>query len=624
MIASNSRKYKTRLHTLIAKGQTSSTSQWVDSILTYLTQNCSVTKTSFLSKDPKPLCFPSPLPINVVPKSGLARELKTVEHGDSALNLAISMSCPSEVIAALCHLNPRAASIANASGALPLHVIVMRPTAVSSKKNKSTPETNALKSMGILVDVYPDALVTVDTRGKTPLHILLENHAESRTVRTVELLSRDVNEQIWKARVKSETRIESTTSKERTVPIPTPSIVRKSSRTHTSTANVFTPASALVIPDALFGCIPLHYAVMNGASKDIVKYLVKTYPASVARGDGMNRTALHWDLGAGGNNIVSGGTSSPKKRQPLHQTYRSSGIISVLLHKDPAFPFEAAKLRDNNTYGEGHRTPLHYAVELIAKNLIDPPSLTIDGATPTPCLSLKALKYLINCYRPALTKQDSRGQTPLHVLFRVVHEWNDLQYQKALGIALTGSLTTIDPPLALKVFSPPTELVQMLMKNTIASKKNQEGRGNVGAKSETETIDSRDDNNREDRSIEDPNMVDDSAVIMQDDRGLLPLHCAVLAVTAPGILSIMLDLHPTSLIQTTYNITNERDADKVSRQYDSVPPNLDKYVSSFSGGGRTPLHLAFANPYVARRHSEITLEPLLFFQCKFCSYWQQQ
>lgn len=604
------RKYKTALHSLLATGPSPSRSAWQDAILTHLTQNCSVTNSSFLSmkETKKKLFFPSPLPINVVPKPSLAKELKTVEHGDTPLHLAIRMACTSEVVAALCHLNPKAASITHSSGSLPLHFAVSRPTGGSKERKSSAREADTIKIIGFLIETYPNALVIYDSDGKTPLHRLLETHVDGRSVQTVQLLSQNVDASIWKKHVPY--TVQTVSSTKFTLPIP--SVLKKSSQTQNhNSMNVFTPPSALAIPDAIYGCIPLHYAVMNGAVKDVVKCMVKIYPASVAMGDCMQRTALHWTFGAGANCNVSGNDAGSTKRQPLHQTYRSSGIIAILLHKDPAFPFEPAKLRDINTEGTSHRTPLHYAVELIGKHLIDPPSLKIDKGTPTPCLSLKALKFLIKCNKHAVVKQDARGQTPIHVLFRVAHEWNDLQYQKLLLMALTGSREIAEPPQDLKIFSPPKELIEMLLQNSVISlQKSREDHYQIGSTS----VDYRQDMDVDNEYVEDAGIADDNATTIQDKRGLLPLHCAVLAVTAPEILSMMLEINPTSLIKPTYcHDLNERDAANISKQYDIIPQNPVSYVSSFSGSGRTPMHMAFANPYVARWHSEVTLEPLLFF-----------
>ena len=66
--------------------------------------------------------------------SGLAREVKTAKRGDTALSLAISMSCRGEVIAALCRLNHKVASMFSSSGRLPLYTIESLTSIVAPKE----------------------------------------------------------------------------------------------------------------------------------------------------------------------------------------------------------------------------------------------------------------------------------------------------------------------------------------------------------------------------------------------------------------------------------------------------------------------------------------------------------
>jgi ankyrin repeat protein len=522
---------------------------WQDSILTYLTQNCSVSN-SLLKKEKK-LYFPSPLPVNVVPKNSLLNELQRHEHGDTPLTLAVRHNCTNDVIAALCHLFPDGSKVADTSGALPLHIAAGHPSVVSSKKKKSA-EAEISKTIGILVEANPSALVSRDGHGKTPLHCLLDHHADTRNLATVQLLSRIVDEKVWKFEVEAKAEEEN-----EKVLMPIPSIIRKKlPKEVNSKVNFFTPASALVIPDSLVGAIPLHYAVKNGISKDIVAFLIKAYPSSVCHIDCNAHTPLHWIFGAHKDN----------KKVPAHHVYRSASVISMLLQRDLTQTYNVATMKDMNENGEPHRTPLHYAVGLLAKNIIDP--IPSKGEISSSCITLKSLQALIDADSKALITRDSLGQTPLHVLFRTVFEMHEADYKKALQIAKTGEKCALlkEP----KAFSPPKVLLSLLIEGT-----------------PQESI---------------------NPATIQDIRGMLPLHCAVLAVSSPTVLGALIDHNPRSLT----HLSSTSSSEFISKYYDLLPSEDAFYVNSFEGS-RTPLHMAYANPFFINSYTDAMIQKLLFY-----------
>lgn len=558
-------KYKSKLNTLIARGPNPTKRAWQDSILTYLTQNCTVSN-SLLKRD-KQLYFPSPLPVNVVAKHSLLNELRVHEHGDTPLTLAVRCKCTADVIAALCHLFPEGAKVADKRDALPLHLAARRPSneSSSSKKKKWT-ESDISKTISILVEANPTAIVSRDCYGKTPLHVLLENFADSRNLATVEILGRIVEEKVWKFQVEANAQQD-----DEKVVMPIPSIIRKKLPKNASpTMNLYTPASAVAIVDKVQGAIPLHYAVKNGAPKEIVAYLIKTFPASVCQLDCNLHSPLHWIFGVQERNVEASDDSSQASQTPAHHVYRSSSVISMLLQRDPSQSYNVATMKDLNERGDPHRTPLHYAVELLAKNIVDPiPTVGNTEGSSSSCITLKSLQALIEADSKALITRDSLGQTPIHILFRTIFEQNEVEYKKALRIIKTGAQVG-DLPQRPKMFSPPKVLVELLICGTPQERIN--------------------------------------PAAVTDIRGLLPLHCAVMALASPSILGCIIHHNPKALTHLTGTSTNEY----ISKYYDLIPNNEPLYVSSFNGS-RTPLHMVYGSPFFINSYSDAMVEKLLYY-----------
>jgi len=567
-------KFKTKLHALIAKGPIPSRRAWQDTILIYLTQNCSVTDK--FDKDKKSF-FVSPLPVNVVPGKSLVDELRTEENGFIPLVLALHLNCPSDVIAALCHLFPEGATVPFKDGSIALHIAARHPTG-NTKSGKPDPNvSDNLKSIGILAEAYPMGVISRDNMGRTPLHILLEHHASSRHVELIERLSRTVDEKVWRYEVEAQSE-----EGDEKVELPLPGVLRKklNKEEQDHYPNVFVPASALAIPDKIYGALPIHYAVKNGAPKEVIQALIKGYPASIVSTDCFKRNPLHWCFGAGGDATIIGYSN---ETIPMHHVHRSSNIISVLLNEGTIGGLDVASMRDRHLSGKLHRTALHYAIELLAKNILDPAPLKgEDDKGPASCLTIKSLQTIINANRSALVTRDALGQTPLHVLFRTVFEKHSLEYTKALHIAQTGA-ANVSQPKDPFIFSPPLVLMDLLLQNV----------DRYGLEEEEGFIAS-------------------CASDVTDARGLLPIHCAVLVASSPKVVKTLVESNPRSLTQLSKGSVSD-DAVFIRDYYDFLIPDDDFFVSSFQSS-RTPLHMAFANPFISRAHSKEMIQNLLYFE----------
>lgn len=566
-------KYKTRLHALISKGPVPSRRAWQDTILTYLTQNCSVSNE--FAQEKKKSFFASPLPINVVPTQSLTDELRTEENGFIPVVLAAEVNCPSDVLAALCHLFPQGATVPYKDGSLSLHLAARQPTG-STKTGKPDPNvSDNLKAIGVLAEAYPMALVARDDNGRTPLHVLLENHAATRHVELIERLGRAVDEKVWRYEVEAQAE-----EADEKVNLPVPSVVRKkmSREEQAGLPNVFIPASSLAIPDRIFGATPLHYAAKNGAPKEVIAALIKGYPSSVASMDCFKRTPLQWVFGAGGDTVP---IANSNETAYVHHIHRSSNIISMLIQEDVMGDFDVATMRDCHQSGKLHRTALHYAIELLAKNILDPALVTGDGKGSGSCLTIKSLRTIINANKKALVTRDALGQTPIHVLFRAVFERNSMEYIKALHIAETGA-ANVEQPKEPVFFSPPAVLVELLLQQV-----------------------DEDEFDDDERAIS-------CASDVTDIRGLLPIHYAVLVASSPKVVKILVESNPKSLTQLSKGSVAE-DARFIREYYDFLAPNNLYFVPSFESS-RTPIHMAFANPYMSRVNTVEVIENLFQFQ----------
>lgn len=475
--------------------------------------------------------FDSPLPPYTSPSPHLTKELLTREGArkeDTPLRI-VCRTAPAHIIAALCHLCPEAAQKTDSRGRLPLHLACRRPS-------KEREDERAIK---VLVLCYTNGLITRDDAGRTPLHYLLWYHAATRSTRLVESF-------LVALPIKDFSEIRQPNVEFPPIPIPNTTAV---------------PPTAAIIPDAKYGCLPLHYAVMEGASRDVVKLLLQMYPASKAVTDKFGRLALGWYLGAGSNQHVSGELPDPNA-PPLYTQKRSTTIIALLLNSKSA-----------RTIDSDGRCPLHWAADLLGTYHFH------YGNTPSDaCIHLKVIQSLLDHYIDATVLQDSRGLTPLHVLFDAAAsqqemEWQRIQRNKTIR-------DTVDLREGGGGFSPPPALLELLLKHA----SQEEERPNTAAH-------------------------------LEDPQGHLPLHLALLTACSKECASILIQAHPTALLHTTEDMQTpihsalSNPSTVPFLTYDTMDTLLQAYVTSRHGTyvngklalkmedntGQYPLHAACAN-----------------------------
>ncbi|CAB9497173.1 Ankyrin Repeat [Seminavis robusta] len=529
--------------------------------------------------------FDSPLPPYSVPSEILDEQLLERKFGprqdNTILKLAVT-SAPAPVVAALCHLQPHAARIPDHRGKLPLHV--------ACRRHPNDPDT--LQIFEILLAVYYEALAHRDTAGRTPLHCLfMYHHAPHRTVNLVKVFCQDLPPKLIETLKQPQSTGNNNSSNnnpndslnhtdldEYPLPeVPNPSIKEK------------VPSNAAIIPDARHGALPLHYAVMEGASRDVLRYLLQVYPESKRLVDRMGRTALAWYLGAGhvvgdpdhhnnnngsnGNNdnhhrlLVTGEPTDPHSISWWDKNKVESATVQLLLNS------RSARMADSTG-----RSPLHWAIMTLARNhyFLQHPQLQQQG----PNVSMKTIQLLLDHYMEGLVQGDMENKTPLHLLFDAVkevqeQEWRRIQRNKverndvdltqggikatsvAAAVARMKRDTTHSIPTATGNFAPSMELVEILISSGIS------GGSLVGEPPAAAVLEER------------------SAVFMEDVDGRLPIHAAVEVAACSEVIKVLIKAHPTSLVHTTE----------------------DTLVA--------PLHAAVMSPYVAPMQTPETMKLIL-------------
>jgi hypothetical protein len=164
------------------------------------------------------------------------------------------------------------------------------------------------------------------------------------------------------------------------------------------------PQSAAIVHDSCHGAIPLHYAVMQGASKEVLRALIEDYPGSTAVGDRRGRTALAWYLGAGSlmeskkTNVC--GEVNDSNVTPWWHTRLSIQLIQLLISS------KAARMVDRDT----NRTPLHWACHFFARSATSS-SDTVVHSQVGPSISNKIFQIILDHNIEAVTFQDINGET---------------------------------------------------------------------------------------------------------------------------------------------------------------------------------------------------------------------
>ena len=499
--------------------------------------------------------FDSPLPPYSAPNDDLSRELVDCQgpkQEDTPLRIAIR-SAPSNVIAALCHLGPEATRMTDSKGRLPLHW--------ACRRSSEDPETE--KVLTTLALAYPEALVHRDDCGRTPLHYLLWYHAPSRSPKIVEFFCQQLPVGSFVG-IKQPPHLQN--EDESPLPeIPNPDPDNK------------IPRSAVIVHDMKHGALPLHYAVAEGASRDVIKVLLTTYPASKGLCDRRGRTALAWYLGAGdlADRVthVSGEAMDPNA-PPIWEKRCSSNICQLLLSSKVA-----------RTADDTGRYPLHWAIHLSARYYYH----TKNPDSEKPCLSIKVVQLLLDNHLEALTSPDLMGMTPLHILFEAVadhqaSEWMRISRNKTFR----GDVDLVNGGSHLHGwYEPPSQLVEILLK----SPETGVAFLPVGERPSC-------------------------AAHVEDTMGRLPLHIAVAVASSANVVRLLIQSHPTSLLHTTEEQLQTPLHMALSSPYttplqtvDTIKVLLQAYVTSRhgtfvdgrlvlkmeDGTGRYPLHYACEN-----------------------------
>jgi len=534
--------------------------------------------------------FESPLPPFSVPSELLDEQLLERKFGprqDSTILKMAVAAAPASIVAALCHLQPHAARIPDHRGKLPLHV--------ACRRAPTEPET--MRIFDILLAVYGEALAHRDTAGRTPLHCLfMYNHAPYRTLELIQVFCQDLPTNLIEALEQPETtNTNSTTTttgagnstddpashhEEYPLPqVPNPSVKDK------------VPSSAAVIPDSRHGALPLHYAVMEGASRDVLRYLLQVYPESRRLVDRRGRTALAWYLGAGygtntqqetttGTNklLVTGEPADPQTSTWWDKNKIESATVQLLLNS------RSARIADSTG-----RLPLHWAICTLGRYhyhskqqhfLSNSTTTTSTAARSHPAISMNTIHLLLDHYMEALVMGDMREKTPLHLLFDAVREMQQQEWKRLMRNKverhnldlIRGGLVDPNTNSTRETinFSPPLDLLEILIAgghgNAAGAGASVAGGGESVAASVACT------NNQLD---------DRSPVFMEDVEGRLPIHCAMEVASSPEAIKMLIKAHPTSLVHTT-----------------------EESLLS-------PLHAALLSPYIAPLQSPETIRLVL-------------
>jgi serine/threonine protein kinase len=331
------------------------------------------------------------------------------------------MCAPAIIIAALCHLGPEAAQLADTRERLPLHWVCRR----------SPDDRDTERVFQILIKTAPETLLHRDDAGRTPLHWLFWHHAPSRSPSLVRLLCHQLPVQSFR-----DIRQPRDSHNERyplpDIPIPNGDDI---------------PAVSAVVPDARHGAIPLHYAVMQGTNRDALKALISEYPTSVTYGDRKGRTALAWYLGAGhllddNKRHISGEPNDPSVT-PWWEVELSPSMIQMLVSSKVA-----------RTVDDMGRTPLHWACHFYARSMV---------ATGVSTLPVVGVQSLVDIHIEAVLSCDTEGKTPLHLLFSIVAEQQHQEHQRLLSNGTLRDHVDLETggPAA---FKPDTGLIELLLK----------------------------------------------------------------------------------------------------------------------------------------------------------------
>mmetsp|Transcript_59531 Transcript_59531/g.145847 ORF Transcript_59531/g.145847 Transcript_59531/m.145847 type:complete len:2043 (+) Transcript_59531:649-6777(+) len=516
--SSSSSRYTGALHKLIDSAcVTNSRKKW-DQVLFYLEGHT-------VPCEPLVPPFESPLSPNVAASPDLQRQLldgQGPKRDETPLRLALR-AAPSKIIAALCHLGPDACSMVDNKDRLPIHWACRRPSG-NVEHNVFVSDGGrggeAEKILQILAQANPDSLVHRDDGGRTPLHYVFWYHAKTRTVDIVRFLCQDLHNDMFL---------------DLRQPKPAPNEQFPLPDVPFPFSDKDVPPSAAIIPDSKNGALPLHYAVMQGASREILKVLIDVYPRAVSMGDRFDRSPLAWYLGAGNlvdnSKHVSGETNDPNA-DPWYETRLSIQILQLLVSS------KVARMVDRD-YG---RTPLHWASHFYAMTSSTPKSSVASSNKSNnengnasllgPCISTKVFQILVDQYVEAVTLVDADGDTPLHVIFKVVSNIHDERWERSKPTENTVPLR-VNEHIDLnrggpEPFCPPKALIELLLKSPNADGQDPFADTAGGKNGGAET-----------------------AAYIEDGFGCLPIHTALRCASSTETIQMLIDANPTSLVLTS-------------------------------------------------------------------------
>jgi len=487
-------RYSGTLHKLIESACNSDSKKKWDQVLFYLEGH-----TISNAKIAKPPVFESPLAPSMIPSVELECELfdqqcsKKGKKEDTPLKIAVK-GAPANVIAALCHLGPEVSRMVDSRERLPIHV--------ACRRSSEDPQTE--KVLMVLAKCNPESMLHRDDCGRTPLHWLFWFHARSRSPTIVRFFCQEIPYDLF-----LDIRQPHVASNEQN---PLPEIPHPNEKEEI-------PQSAAIVHDSCHGAIPLHYAVMQGASKDAVRALIDDYPGSTAVGDRKGRTTLAWYLGAGSlmerkKTNVCGEINDSNVTLWWH-TRLSVQLIQLLVSS------KAARMVDRDT----RRTPLHWACYFFARSTTSG-SDTVVHSQVGPSISNKIFQIILDHNIEAVTFQDNNGETPLHVMFSAVAEIQDMERKRFSNLNNRPQEIniTLGGPVA---FNPPKQLVGLLLKCP-----------------DTDGLDIG-------HSYNDKGQPLVSAASLENNLGFLPLHTALHVATSSQCIQLLIQSHPTGLVHTS-------------------------------------------------------------------------
>ncbi len=485
-------KYSGTLHKLIDSACTSNSKKKWDQVLFYLEGH-----TVSNAEEARAPGFESPLAPNVVPSAELERELfdqQGPKRDDTPLKIAVK-SAPANVVAALCHLGPEAARMADSRERHPIHLACKR----------SSEDSQTEKVLTVLGKCNPESMLHRDDCGRTPLHWLVWFHAKTRSSEIVRFFCQEMPYDLF-----LDIRQPRATGNE-TYPLP---------EIHRPSQKMEIPQSAAIVHDSFHGALPLHYAVMQGARKEVIRALIHNFPGSTAVGDRRGRSPLAWYLGAGSltesyKTDICGEANDPNV-VPWWHTRLSMQLIQLLVSS------KSARMVDKDMI----RTPLHWACHFFARSSTMS-SNTLNHSEVGPSISNKIFQIIVDHNIEALTFQDRNGETPLHVTFSVIAE---IQNQEKQRLTANRNIRTTEMNLkngGPTAFNPPKQLVGLLLKcpdidgQDIGHNFNEQGHPLV------------------------------SAASLENKKGLLPIHTALHVATSSECIELLLQAHPTGLVHAS-------------------------------------------------------------------------